>query len=300
MVVKMQIFYYRRKVLLALLQAFGGRLSKIDMQKLLFLFTQEQREPSYEFVPYKYGCYSFQASADKSALTTYGLLEASEEWKLKKQADYIALLTDEDRIRLLSFKKRLGALRGQSLVRYVYERFPYYAIKSEIAHKILTRSQWGRVQESVPRRVGRLLVSIGYEGKSLEQYLNQLISNDVRIVCDVRRNPISMKQGFSKNQLHKALEAIGIRYEHIPELGIPSRKRKYLSSSEDYDALFAEYEHEILPTLGKHLQQIRDMVSQEKRVAVTCFEANHERCHRSRIIMALERIDKSKTPIVAL
>ena len=37
--------YYRQKILLALLEVFGGQLKKTDLQKYLFLFTQEyQRE----------------------------------------------------------------------------------------------------------------------------------------------------------------------------------------------------------------------------------------------------------------
>lgn len=33
--------FYRQKILLALLHAFGGKLSKLDLQKLLFLFVEE-------------------------------------------------------------------------------------------------------------------------------------------------------------------------------------------------------------------------------------------------------------------
>lgn len=54
----------------------------------------------------------------------------------------------------------------------------------------------------------------------LEQYLNKLIENDVKVLCDVRRNPISMKFGFSKHQLIKACNGVGIEYKHIPEVGI--------------------------------------------------------------------------------
>ncbi len=52
--------YYRRKLELALIQAFGGELSKTDFQKLLFLLTQKQEKPDYDFVPYKYGCFLFK------------------------------------------------------------------------------------------------------------------------------------------------------------------------------------------------------------------------------------------------
>ena len=56
--------YYRRKILLSLLEVFDNELEKIRLQKLLLLFTQKQDTPAYDFVPYKFGCFSFHANAD--------------------------------------------------------------------------------------------------------------------------------------------------------------------------------------------------------------------------------------------
>lgn len=56
--------YYRRKILLSLLEVFGNDLEKIRLQKLLLLFTQKQETAAYDFVPYKFGCFSFHANAD--------------------------------------------------------------------------------------------------------------------------------------------------------------------------------------------------------------------------------------------
>ena len=44
--------FYRRKVLLTLLQLFDNELGKIRLQKLLFLFTQGQTKKEYDFIPY--------------------------------------------------------------------------------------------------------------------------------------------------------------------------------------------------------------------------------------------------------
>jgi len=60
--------YYRRKILLAILEAFGGELEKLQLQKLLMLFSEEQEEKAFHFVPYKFGCFSFQANADLSTM----------------------------------------------------------------------------------------------------------------------------------------------------------------------------------------------------------------------------------------
>ncbi len=66
--------FYRRKIILSLLQSFDGTLPKISLQKLLFLFANGQSKPDYEFVPYHFGCYSFSAKADLTAMVRHGLL----------------------------------------------------------------------------------------------------------------------------------------------------------------------------------------------------------------------------------
>ena len=59
----------RRHTLLALLDALGGEVAVLDFQKLLFLYTREfETVPSFEFVPYRFGCFSFTSYADKRAL----------------------------------------------------------------------------------------------------------------------------------------------------------------------------------------------------------------------------------------
>ena len=47
----------------------------------------------------------------------------------------------------------------------------------------------------------------------------------IGLLCDVRKNPLSRKFGFSKKKLKHITETVGIKYVHIPELGIESDKR---------------------------------------------------------------------------
>ena len=69
------MLYYRRKILLALLEVFGGQLTAKSLQKFLFLFTRKQEIKAFDFVPYKYGCFSFQANQDIVTLSKYGYVE---------------------------------------------------------------------------------------------------------------------------------------------------------------------------------------------------------------------------------
>ncbi|WP_375634695.1 MULTISPECIES: DUF488 family protein [unclassified Bartonella] len=57
-----------------------------------------------------------------------------------------------------------------------------------------------------------LFFTIGYERKSFEDYFNQLIKNNIKLLYDIRKNPISRKYGFSKRQLEKVVNNIDIEY----------------------------------------------------------------------------------------
>ncbi|MCS2389053.1 DUF488 domain-containing protein [Bacteroides thetaiotaomicron] len=63
------------------------------------------------------------------------------------------------------------------------------------------------------------------------------------MLCDVRKNAYSQKYGFSKGQLEKACTGVGIKYIHIPQLGIESEQRQDLKSQKDYEILFESYEN---------------------------------------------------------
>jgi uncharacterized protein (DUF488 family) len=130
------------------------------------------------------------------------------------------------------------------------------------------------------------LFSIGYEGRTLEGLLDVLRAAGITVLCDVRRNPISRKKGFSKSPLRLAVEEAGLRYEHLPELGIAAERRKNLTPAAK-ERLFAEYERDDLPKLAKPLARIADWVKKGERVALLCFERDPADCHRSRVTAAL-------------
>jgi hypothetical protein len=197
------------------------------------------------------------------------------------------------------FSRRYSDVRGENLIADTYRRYPYYATRSEIAYRILIGdlSSLKRIEDARPAPGKENISTIGYEGKSLESYLNILIGAGITLLCDVRRNPISRKYGFSKSTLSNACDKIGILYEHLPELGIPSEKRKNLETQADYDALFREYEMENLPNQQRSLEKIRKHVQEGYRVALTCYERLPQQCHRLCIARALEReFGKSFSP----
>lgn len=276
--------YYRRKILLSLLQAFDSELDKISLQKLLLLYTKQQLKPSFHFVPYKFGCYSFQANADLNTMVKYSQVsEEDNSWRLLDTKNYSAELNERDNSILREIRRFYANKTSEELIRITYLRYPYFVLNSEIADRILSAEELRSVDERRPQQNSNVLFTIGYEGKSLEEYLNRLIINNVKVLCDVRKNPLSMKYGFSKNQLRHACEGVGIEYRHIPELGIESNKRQELHNQSDYDKLFLHYRSNTLAHTRQYQQDLLNLLRQKNRIALTCFEANIHQCHRTHL-----------------
>ncbi len=286
------MLFARQRRLLALLEALGGAAGNLDFQKLLFLYCQEAGPSAgYEFVPYRFGAFSFTSYADRRRLVQRGLIEADEQaWRLTSAGRQAVEGHRELVITLQDFARKCQGQRGNALVAETYRRFPYYGTRSEIADEVLRDDPAAlrRIESARPARGTPGIATIGYEGRSLEGYLNELLAAGVTLLCDVRRNPLSRKYGFSKGTLSKGCEGIGITYEHLPELGIASEQRRNLETQADYDRLFREYERETLPNQLPALQRIRDWVSQEKRVALTCYERLPAQCHRHCVAESLE------------
>jgi uncharacterized protein (DUF488 family) len=283
--------FYRRKIILALLQLFDGQLEKILLQKLLFLFTNKQVKAEYDFIPYKFGCYSYSANADMTAMVTRGFLTEDEKTIAKKDpTDYLKQLKPADLKLLQEVKANYGKMSATALMKHTYINFPFYAIKSEVAENILSQEELEKVTKAKPKSSKTVLFTIGYEGISLEEYLVRLLKNDVKVLVDVRNNPLSMKYGFSKSQLKKYCASVGIDYVHIPEVGIQGDQRRELNTQSDYNKLFAVYRKNNLTKTTTHQQEILSLLKQHKRIALTCFEANICQCHRKHLAEAIETL----------
>jgi uncharacterized protein (DUF488 family) len=140
---------------------------------------------------------------------------------------------------------------------------------------------------------GRTLLTIGYEGRTLEAYLAALTEAGCTLLCDVRRNPFSRKPGFSKKRLAEGCAGAGIRYEHVPELGVASADRKAIDTPEALAALFARYRDETLPREAVHVARIVEWLEAGEVVALTCFERDPAECHRHLVAEAV----RSQTPV---
>jgi hypothetical protein len=284
--------FNRQKVLVALLHELGGKVSNLDFQKLLFLYCREvESEPSYDFVPYHFGAFSFTSYADRRKLMERGLLvDDSNSWELTNAGRQIATELCTQATEIKGFVHRFRHLRGNALIAETYRRYPYYGIQSQIAEKVLgyDAEALENIRAARPAKSKPGLSTIGYEGRTLEAYLNLLLEDGVTLLIDVRRNALSRKYGFSKSTLTKGCTGVGIRYEHLPEFGIDSKLRRNLSTQESYDHLFNQYARNVLSQQTDSLGAIADWVGQGERVALTCFELLPSQCHRHCVARALE------------
>ena len=289
----------RQRLLIGLLDSFDYPLPNLQFQKLLFLYCQESDSPSpYEFVPYRFGAFSFTSYADRRKLTDYRLLVDEEStWRLTSSGRRSALgFRHAD---VASFVSRHRMLRVDALVAEAYRRFPYYAIRSEIAEKALLGDEAALrlIDAARPQPTPSTLLTIGYEARSLERYLNMLLRAGVTLLCDVRRNAVSRKYGFSKSTLGNACTTLGIRYEHLPELGISAERRRTLRGRADYRRLFSEYEKNHLPRQLDALATTIQWIRSGECVALTCYERDADDCHRSRVAVEIDRQICMRSPV---
>jgi len=127
------------------------------------------------------------------------------------------------------------------------------------------------------------LFTIGYEGLSSEVYFQKLLAHQVKLLCDVRKNAISRKKGFSKSALRESALSRGIDYIHLRDLGIDSQQRKNLKTPQDYNKLLNQYEKRILHHQQADINHIFELLNQYHCIALTCFESHYTLCHRGRV-----------------
>ena len=126
----------------------------------------------------------------------------------------------------------------------------------------------------------KTIYTIGYEGRNISEFINLLKKNNIKLVIDVRRNPVSRKTGFSKNQFRKHLIKEGINYISKIELGVPNSLRNKLKEDKDYNYFFNQYKEYLKFNLTGHiaLQNLQEILKGNE--ILLCYEKDYTKCHR--------------------
>lgn len=256
-----------------------GTSSKFMLVKTLFLLANEENMGRlikfYNFFPYKFGPFSNVCYTDLSILEREGYLMENENHLLltMKGKETIKIMNSPISLKIKRVINKFNS--DHEIKEYVYKNYKEYTIKSEI------------IQHAEKQEITSGIFTIGYEGKDIDAFLNILLKNEINLLVDVRKNAFSMSFSFTKNKLINYLEKTGIEYLHTPELGIEGELREGLSTINDYHNLFKQYE---ATTLKDNFESVMRIIrlSEEKRAALMCFEADKNMCHRGVIAKNIE------------
>ncbi len=130
----------------------------------------------------------------------------------------------------------------------------------------------------------RTIYTIGHSNRSLEEFVELLVENEIELLADVRTVPRSRHNPqFNKENLSRSLPRHGIEYMHLASLGglrshkksdAPSHNTAWENASFRNYADYAETEpfREGLAELSTR--------ARKKRTCYMCAEAVWWRCHR--------------------
>lgn len=124
------------------------------------------------------------------------------------------------------------------------------------------------------------LFTIGYEGKTMAEFLDELAAAGVELVIDVRAVAASRRPGFSKTALAGALGEKGIGYLHLRPLGTPAAGRQAAREGRIAEMRQIYAGQLETPEAGLAFEQAMEAAG-GKRAALLCYEAAAADCHRS-------------------
>ena len=173
--------------------------SRRAIVKSQFLLKEEHninaKMPFYHFFAYKQGPFSHLCFDDLRKLRDNNLID-EEETAITPQGKQV--LNEVGREHNQAIKTTLDKFPNEKKITdYVYEKYPEYTVKSELIGQKPKKSSPG-------------FFTIGYEGKDIDQFLNVLVSNNIDLLIDIRRNPFSMNFIYIKDTLRKKLKDAGI------------------------------------------------------------------------------------------
>ncbi len=131
------------------------------------------------------------------------------------------------------------------------------------------------------------LFTFGYEGLTVDAFVDRLRQQRIDLIVDVRELPLSRKKGFSKSAFREHLTAAGIGYEHFPALGCPKAVRDRYKADGDW----AVYTRGFMAHLSTVADEVRALAAtaRARRACLVCFEADPLTCHRTFVARAARK-----------
>jgi uncharacterized protein (DUF488 family) len=140
------------------------------------------------------------------------------------------------------------------------------------------------------------LFTIGYEKRTLAEFLDILAENGISAVVDIRAIPYSRRKDLCKKALAEKLTEIGIEYVHLGRLGSPKELRDKVRNDGDYDYFFKEYQR-YLDEQTETLKALLDLAGR-KTVCLLCYERDVNQCHRRAVADKLSKMADGESEIL--
>lgn len=132
------------------------------------------------------------------------------------------------------------------------------------------------------------LFTVGYEGRSVDELLDELRAAGVERLVDVRELPLSRRRGFSKTALGDTLREAEILYVHVKALGNPKPNRERYWAG-DVEGGAAVYRAHLNNGSRSALIELAESLGDDP-ACLLCFERDHTVCHRDVIVEELEEL----------
>lgn len=235
----------------------------------------------YDFVPYKYGPFSFLLYHELERLKSEGLLREMDD-----QLTVAGTSLEAGQSRQASLSRQAaeevvssyGRLSYRALKESVYSRYPWYASR--------TNSD-GHARSGQPEP--HTIYTVGYEGKSIDRLLDGLLREGVQRIIDVRANAYSRKYGFIGGRMLRLVRKLGIDYLNVPQVGIPSSMRPDLNDLGAVQKVLDWYERVALGDCTESVSAVARLATQTSSVLL-CYEGDAGRCHRGRLAKHLHEL----------
>lgn len=277
----------RKRLLLRLAHLDGGEIDRLRLMKLAFLIAQNPDTPAssrYDFVPYHYGPYSFALYRDWHALAEAGFAHVDEgdgaPFRLTESGQSLANETSAELVALTDLVHHEWAGKSiGAIIRHVYKLHRWYA----------HRSDWdGGIHKRDMPPAELAVYTVGYQGLSIDAFLNLLIERGITHLVDTRFTPASRVYGYHATTLQRLCGYLGIGYHSETMLGVPKRERARFMQSRNHTQFAADYAR-ILNDNPDRVRETARLVAKNP-AAVMCYERDVHDCHRHLLARELAAI----------
>ena len=282
----------RKRLLLRLAHLAGGKISRLRLMKLTFLIAQNPDMPAalkYGFVPYHHGPFSFALYRDWRTLATTGFTFGDGEdggpFRITEAGQKLASQEPTGSAELIDVvHEQWTNTTTDALIDDIYGRHPWFSHRSE--------RDGGRHKRATPS-AEPAVYTVGYQGLSIDAFLNLLLERGITQLVDTRFTPASRVYEYHASTLRNLCERVGIGFQPEPMLGVPKNTRERFFQARNHRQFKRDYS-EILRAQRDRVIAISDLMTRTP-AAVMCYERDVSNCHRSYLaheLAAISGLDK--------